>query len=422
LLYIKHGTVSLIAVHWTGLGSVDRDKVEGRRRFGLRLVSAIMQPMAAEKTITEIARLCADCGTCQSACPVYGAELSEPNSPRGKVNLIKAVDDGRLPANALNRKLFYQCLVCGGCEQACPNGVEFTSMMIDYRNRIANRHRIPLLKKLLLFFYQSFVLRKLLWLPKLLARTPLKKKLFLPSFQNTNLKKIRSSNRTKEYDVLLFPGCVLTYFYSEKIAAIKALLEKQGFSVAYPPKLQCCGFPYLSQGWGKKFVSLKKKNQKIFATYNFKCLVVPCSTGVLAFKKYYDLPGIEIFEFGEFLYKFRPEAAVDPEFARQFPGPFTYHDPCHNLKSLRLQKEARHFLEQFGDRYIDDVSALCCGFGGIFKVGFPSTSAKILAKKTTKLNEIGAGAVVTSCPGCFMQLKESLPIPVYFFNDIFKNQ
>jgi glycolate oxidase iron-sulfur subunit len=400
----------------------------------------------AEKTIAEIARLCADCGTCQSACPVYGVELSEPNSPRGKVNLIKAVDDGRLEANSRNRGLLYQCLVCGGCEQACPNGVEFNSMMIDYRNRISGGWRIPFFKKLILFFYQGFILRKVLWLPRLLARTPLKKKFFLPSFQSTNLaqqswirvldnkfsllkvqkiyykalNKIISHNHIKDYDILLFPGCVLTYFYSKKITGIKTLLEKQGFSVAYPPKLQCCGFPYLSQGWNNKFKSLKNKNQKIFAAYKFKYLVVPCSTGVLAFKKYYNLPGIEIFELGEFLNKHCYDAKIDPAFGKDFTGPFTYHDPCHNLKSLKLQKEARHFLEQFGSRYLDDPSALCCGFGGIFKVGFPSTSTKILSKKSAKLNELGVGAVVTSCPGCYMQLKESLPLPVYFFSDIFK--
>ena len=136
----------------------------------------------AEKSLAEIARLCADCGTCQSACPVYQAELSEPNSPRGKVNLIKAVDDGRLAANRHNRDLLYQCLVCGGCESACPNGVEFNSLMITYRNRISGGSRIPWLKKMLLFFYQGFILRKVLWLPRLLARTPLKKKFFLPVF------------------------------------------------------------------------------------------------------------------------------------------------------------------------------------------------------------------------------------------------
>jgi glycolate oxidase iron-sulfur subunit len=374
----------------------------------------------AEKSLAEIARLCADCGTCQSACPVYQAELSEPNSPRGKVNMIMAVDDSRLAPSRHNRGLLYQCLVCGGCESACPNGVEFNSLMITYRNRISGGSRIPWFKKTVLFFYQGFILRKVLWLPRLLARTPLKKLFFLPAFQNMDLKKIHSHDHKKEYDILLFPGCVLTYFYAKKTAEIKALLEKQGFSVAYPPGLQCCGFPYLSQGWNDKFAVLKKKNIDIFTSYKFKYLVVPCSTGVLAFKKYYDLPEIEIFELGEFLYKHCPGAPVDTSFAEKFPGPFTYHDPCHNLKSLKLQKEARHFLEQFGDRYRDDAEPLCCGFGGIFKVGFPSTSAKILARKKEKLAELGAGAVVTSCPGCYLQLKENLDIPVYFFCDIFK--
>jgi glycolate oxidase iron-sulfur subunit len=374
----------------------------------------------AEKPLAEIARLCADCGTCQSACPVYQAELSEPNSPRGKVNLIKALADGRLQDNRHNRRLLYQCLVCGGCESACPSGVEFNSLMISHRNRVSGGSRIPWFKKMILFFYQGFVLRRTLWLPRLLARTPLKKLVFLPAFQGADLKKIQSRDRRKEYDVLLFPGCVLTYFYAKKTVEIKALLEKQGFSVTYPPKLQCCGFPYLSQGWKDKFAVLKKKNLEIFTTFKFKYLVVPCSTGVLAFKKYYDLPGKEIVELSEFLYNYCPGAAVSPDFVRQFNGPFTYHDPCHNLKSLKPQKEARHFLEQFGDRYRDDAEPLCCGFGGIFKVGFPATSKKILSRKTSRLEEIGANAVVTSCPGCYMQLKESLDIPVFFFSDIFK--
>jgi len=373
----------------------------------------------AEKSLAEIARLCADCGTCQSACPVYGVELSEPNSPRGKVNLIKAVDDGRLKVNRRNRSLLYQCLVCGGCESSCPNGVEFNSLMISYRNRVSGGRKIPWLKKMLLFFYQGHVLRRALWLPRLLARTPLKKKLSLPSFQSIDLKKLVSREREKVYDVLLFPGCVLTYFYPKKIAGIKNVLEKQGLTVAFPPKLQCCGFPYLSQGWSDKFASLARKNREIFTAYKFKYLVVPCSTGVLAFKKYYDLPGREVLELSEFMFKHCPEAKIDPNFVREFQGPFTYHDPCHNLKSLKLQKEARHFLEQFGERFRDDDSALCCGFGGIFKIGFPATSKKILDKKKRRLAEIGVGAVVTSCPGCYMQLKENLSIPIYFFSDIF---
>ncbi len=374
----------------------------------------------AHKTIREIATLCADCGTCQSACPVYQAELTEPNSPRGKVNLAKALADGRLAPNARNRRLLYQCLVCGGCEHACPQGVEFTAMMIEQRNRAADGRRIPWLKKVILFFYQGFVLRKVLWLPRLLARTPLRRRLSLPAFQWADLKKVTGGDRDREYDILLFPGCVFTHFYPRKTVEIKELLEGLGFSVLVPRGLRCCGFPYLSQGWGEKFARLKGRNQAVFRRYRFKRIVVPCSTGVLAFRRHYDLPGVEVLELGEFMYSHCPDAATDPGFAARFAGRFTYHDPCHNLKSLKLKKEARHFLERFGARFVDDDSALCCGFGGIFKVGFPSTSRRILERKEARLDELGATAVVTSCPGCYLQLKENLDVPVYFFSDLFK--
>jgi glycolate oxidase iron-sulfur subunit len=370
--------------------------------------------------IAEIAKLCADCGTCQSACPVYQVELTEPNSPRGKVNLAKALADGRLEPNARNRSLLYQCLVCGGCEHACPQGVEFTRMMIEQRNRAAGGRSIPWLKKAALFLYQGFILRRVLWLPRLLARTPLKRKLSLPALERAGLKKIRGGDPEKEHDVLLFPGCVFTYFSPRKTVEIKALLEGLGFSVLYPEGLQCCGFPYLSQGWGEKFAKLKEKNEAVFRRFRFRQIVVPCSTGALAFKKYYDLPGIEILTLNEFLFKKAADTAIDAEFGAGLPGPFTYHDPCHDLHSLRLQQEARHFLERFGERFRNDDSGLCCGFGGIFKVGFPSTSRKILAKRTSRLNELGVTAVVTSCPGCYMQLKENLDLPVYFFSDLFE--
>jgi glycolate oxidase iron-sulfur subunit len=374
----------------------------------------------ADRTLAEIARLCADCGTCQSACPVYQAELNEPNSPRGKVNLIKAIDDGRLAPNHRNRDLLYQCLVCGGCEHACPQGVEFTSLMVDQRNRMSGGRRIPWLKKAILFFYQGFVLPKFLWLPRLLARTPLKKKLALPACEKADLKRISGGDRDREYDVLLFPGCVFTYFYPRRTIEIKELLEKQGFRVIYPAGLQCCGFPYLSQGWEKKFARLKKKNEAIFRKYRFARIVVPCSTGALAFKKYYKLPGTEVLTLTEFMFSQAAGAAIDPQFAAAPARHFTYHDPCHDLHSLRLQREARHFLAQFGERFRDDASPLCCGFGGIFKVGFPSTARKILQKKSARLQELGAGAVVTSCPGCYMQLKENLEVPVHFISDIFR--
>jgi Fe-S oxidoreductase len=78
-------------------------------------------------------------------------------------------------------------------------------------------------------------------------------------------------------------------------------------------------------------------------------------------------------------------------------------------------------MEQLGENFIDDESALCCGFGGIFSVGFPSISKQIFKRKEAKLDELEVDTVVTACPGCYLQLRERLAPgkEVQFFIDLF---
>jgi glycolate oxidase iron-sulfur subunit len=303
-------------------------------------------------------------------------------------------------------------------------------MMIYYRNIASRGRKIPILKKSILFFYQSIIFKKFTGIINLLARTPLRKKLLIPRRRPAKLKKIVAAgtdSRQHEYDILLFPGCVLIHFYPEIIEMTYRLLKKKGFSVVIPKHLECCGFPYKSQGWDKKFLSFRKKNRKLFSRFTFKYLVVPCGTGVMTFRDYYDLKGIEIYELTEFFYKFIKIAAVkvnnDLESAGIKTKRITWHDPCHHLKSLAIEEAPRFFMNRLGEDFIfiDDKSELCCGFGGIFSVGFPSTSKKILKRKQEKLNELGVDTVVTACPGCYLQLKENLTQKVKFFIDLFEN-
>ena len=46
----------------------------------------------------------------------------------------------------------------------------------------------------------------------------------------------------------------------------------------------------------------------------------------------------------------------------------------------------------------------CCGFGGIFSVLYKDISRGLLRKRVDAYTRTGADAVVTSCPGCIMQL------------------
>lgn len=360
------------------------------------------------------------------SCPVYNAELTEPNSPRGKVNLIKAIRDGRLEQNKLNRDFIYQCMLCGSCEHICTKGVEFTDMMVDYRVKAAEGKKIPFLKKLILMMYQSVLFKKMTGVTDLLAKTPLKKKLTIPRRRKANLKKLLSRKPEQDhYDILFFPGCVTSMFYPEIIKKTVSVLRENGFSVAVPKGLECCGFPYLSQGWKEKFTGFRETNKKIFTQYNFKYLVVPCGTGVMTFKDYYGFDGkkIKIFELTEFFRVHLPDLQVKTGEAlnNKGEGKITWHDPCHSLKSLGIKEAPRHFMKQLGDDFADDDSALCCGFGGVFSVGFPSTSEKIFKRKEERLKELGADTVVTSCPGCYLQLREKLSPgkDVKFFIDLF---
>ncbi len=50
----------------------------------------------------------------------------------------------------------------------------------------------------------------------------------------------------------------------------------------------------------------------------------------------------------------------------------------------------------------------CCGLGGTYSVYHYDTSKKIGAKKASSITGSGAALVATDCPGCIMQLQDSI--------------
>lgn len=371
--------------------------------------------------INRIADLCADCGNCLHYCPVYNAELTEPNSPRGKVNLIKAISEGTFNPSANLDVFTYQCVLCGSCEYICTKGVEFTDMMIDFRNQRSGGEKIPILKKLVLSVYNFRILKILIKILYMIPVNIQKKIGFLPVFRSKlgGFKKRKSIDTHKKFDILLFPGCMINLFYPELREKIVKFLNEKGYSVIIPSGMKCCGAPYKTQGWNKKFEKLRKSNTQLFSEYNFKYLVVPCGTGVKMFSKYYKFENLEVYELTRFIYKFVKNAEVNGKIVEENEK-ITYHDPCHNLKSLNIEKEPRLFMKKFNNKFIDDDSKLCCGFGGLFSLNFSKTSKKILKKREERISEIKADTVVTSCPGCYYQLQKSNKYNVKFFIDIFK--
>src|SRR5438552_10506891 len=82
---------------------------------------------------------CVHCGLCTSACPTYLELGTEADSPRGRIYLMRAVTDGRLPLGDEVRRHLDLCLNCRACESACPSGVQYGRLIESFRIGLAKQ-------------------------------------------------------------------------------------------------------------------------------------------------------------------------------------------------------------------------------------------------------------------------------------------
>ena len=72
---------------------------------------------------------CVHCGLCLSSCPTYVDTGLETESPRGRIALMKAVNEGRLEITPRVVSHWDSCLQCRACEAVCPSGVPYGRIM-----------------------------------------------------------------------------------------------------------------------------------------------------------------------------------------------------------------------------------------------------------------------------------------------------
>ncbi|MBK8468657.1 MAG: (Fe-S)-binding protein [Actinomycetales bacterium] len=89
---------------------------------------------------------CISCGFCLPACPTYAQTKAEADSPRGRITLMRALEDGRLdPDDDTLQAQAGRCLGCRRCETVCPAGVKYGELLEQWRDhQWRGRHTPPI--------------------------------------------------------------------------------------------------------------------------------------------------------------------------------------------------------------------------------------------------------------------------------------
>src|SRR5262249_10671727 len=126
-------------------------------------LAPLTQTSAAKGIDYELFLDCVHCGLCTSACPTYVERGDENDSPRGRIYLMRAVADGRIPLDEKVVGHLELCLDCRACESACPSGVQYGKLIEPFRINMtklgAEQVKLGWLKKFLLFGVTPYAAR-----------------------------------------------------------------------------------------------------------------------------------------------------------------------------------------------------------------------------------------------------------------------
>lgn len=361
---------------------------------------------------------CSRCGSCLSACAVYRILLREAASPRGRLATLDALQKGLLEDIPKNRRYIEACMLCGRCEAACSKGVKGREEILETRRIWRLEKKGPLWKRLLTRFYGPKFLRLLRPFFGLLRLTPLRRMLLLPGAKGRRRRK-RSEREAGQNGTALYPGCVLGVFYPHLPLQMAELLSRSGTPVSILWEADCCGFPAISQGDMPGFARKRMANERLFRKRGIQTLILPCATGVMAMRAHYSR-SFTVEDLGSFLLSRLGDAEIlHRQVLEAEDGFWLFHRPCHQpardesggwMKVLAQCKKIRMPSREETD---------CCGFGGLFSIGFSRISRQILQERQDTWRRKGYGGVITDCPGCYMQFKELGTMPVLFFSELF---
>jgi glycolate oxidase iron-sulfur subunit len=320
----------------------------------------------------ELLDRCISCGFCLPACPTYALTGDETSSPRGRINLMRAVEEGRLPLDdpTVQEEASF-CLGCRACEPVCPAGVEYGALLEEWRDHAWTGSRKGLRLRLLLWFTsRTWRVRLMGWLR-------------------------RPAGHRDGTGPSLMLGCFERALFPKVSKAGVALIP----DVHVPGHQGCCGALHAHNG------DLARGRQLADELGRDLPGTILTTSGGCAAHLASVLGEDRVQELSEWLAQAPPLAHRTNRRIR-----VAIQDSCHLRNGKKVWRQPRELLAQIPGLDLVELpsAAGCCGAAGTYSILRPRDSERVLAPKLAEIEEADLDYIVAVNPGCLRQLQVGL--------------
>jgi glycolate oxidase iron-sulfur subunit len=397
-------------------------------------------PPAADAATIDYERFldCVHCGLCTAACPTYLELGNENDSPRGRIYLMRAVTDGRLPLSREVERHLELCLDCRACETACPSGVQYGRLIEPFRVGMEQArgskkiddwfHRWILFglfthpSRMRLALAPARVAQRLglmnlaerLGLMRLLPSRLRQLVAMLPPLgaAEPELPEFLPAIGPRRARVALFTGCVADVMFRPTHWATARVLQQNGCDVVVPRGQACCGAIHFHAGSSEPARELADRNLAAFAAPDLDAVIVNVAGCGAMFKDYghhwhdgreeqratFAGKVRDVNEFLDQLGLVRPTGEIRLT--------VVYHDACHLAHAQKIREAPRRLLAAVPGLTVVDLpeSEVCCGAAGTYNLTEPDMAGRLARRKLANIIQTGATAVLTANAGCLLQI------------------
>jgi glycolate oxidase iron-sulfur subunit len=330
----------------------------------------------------ELLDRCISCGFCLPACPTYARTGVETSSPRGRIDLMRALETGVLSDDdpTVQEESSF-CLGCRACEPVCPAGVQYGALLEEWRDHTWDRGPRRRLR-----------LKPLLWG----ANRPWR-------LRAMGLVRRHARGRGGDGPQLML-GCYERALFPSVSRAARALVP----ALRVDPGQGCCGALHAHNGELQRGRELAEDlGRRLDGT-------ILTTAGGCAAHLVSVLGADRVRELSQYLAEADHDPRPAPGAADHSPDPaagrprIALQDSCHLRNGMGVFRQPRELIREVGE-YVELPSASeCCGAAGTYSILRPRDSKRILDDKLDQIEAAQVDLVVAVNPGCLRQLQTGL--------------